>query len=84
MNGHSHLGAGLYRRNGIGSKLILSVFANIDITSQLRPSTFVHKIGGNLSITDDGGVLLAWTDSGAISGKGGVDWARSVSSQRHA
>lgn len=73
MNSDSHNSARLYSRDGSSSKLVLSVLPHVDIARQLCPSTLVNDISRDLSISDDGGVLLARTDGCAIPWEGRVN-----------
>lgn len=73
MNGNRHQCASLDFGNSSRSQGILGVLPNIDISCQFCPTTLVDDVRSNLGISNDGGVLLARTDTRAVSCNGRVD-----------
>lgn len=67
MDRDRHLPAGRDLSNSIGSEGVLGVLSNVDVAAKLGTSTLVDNVGGDLGITDQGGVLLAGADAGAVS-----------------
>jgi hypothetical protein len=63
----SQRSASLDLSDSSSSKLVLGVLPNINVASQLCSSTFVDDVGTDLSVTDDGCVLLARRDGCAVS-----------------
>lgn len=73
MNCHGHLCAGLDRRHLVGSKRILSVLSDVDVSSQLCSPTLVNDVRLDLGVTNDRGILLARADACAVSCNGIID-----------
>lgn len=61
-----HSSTRLHLGDLLGSQGILSVLANVDVTLQLCSSTLVDDVCCNFRISDQGSVLLAWADGGAV------------------
>jgi hypothetical protein len=78
VNRHGQLRAGLDLGDGAGSQSILRVLAHIDVARELRATAGVDNVGVDLGIADEGGVLLARVDGGAVSCNVGINYARSV------
>ena len=53
---------------------VLRVLSDINVSRELGPSTFVYNIGGDLSISDDRGILLAGADRCAVSCQVLLNW----------
>lgn len=66
MDRDSHLSTGRDLGNSIGGEGVLGVLPNVDVSAKLSTSTLVYDVRGDLGITDDGGVLLAGADAGAV------------------
>lgn len=47
-------------------KCVFRILADVDIARELCSTAFVDNVGGDLSVTDDGRVLLAGTNRGAV------------------
>jgi hypothetical protein len=73
MNGHSHEGACFNLGYCASGESILSVFSNINVAGQLRSPALVHNVRRNFGVTNDGSVLLAGTNTCAVSRNGGID-----------
>lgn len=54
---------------------VLGVLANIDVASEFSTTTLVDDVCLDLSFSDDGCVLLAGADAGAVAGKCSVDYS---------
>ena len=59
--------------DALDSELVLGLLADIDVAVDLSTSASVHDVLLDLRVADDGGVLLARRDGGAVTGQGGVD-----------
>ena len=57
----------------LDSELVLSLLADVDVAVDLGTSASVHDVLLDLRVADDGGVLLARRDGGAVTGQGRVD-----------
>lgn len=68
MDSDLDLGTSLDLRHGLGGQVVFRALAHVNVALEFRASTLVDDVGPNLSISDDGSVLLAWSDAGAISG----------------
>jgi hypothetical protein len=55
------------------SQLVLGLLTDIDVAIDLGTSTGVDNVLGNLLVTDDGSILLARRDGGAVAGNGGIN-----------
>lgn len=73
MDSDGHLGSCLDLGDGTSRQLVLGVLTDVDVTTQLGSPTLVDEIGGDLGITNDGGILLARADGSAISCQSSVD-----------
>jgi hypothetical protein len=73
MDGNSHYRASLNLSDLSSSNSILGVLSNVDVTGQFGSSTFVDNIGIDLSVSNDRGILLAGTDTSAVSGDVWID-----------
>lgn len=61
-----HLPTGRDLGNSIGGEGVLGVLPNVDVSAKLGTSTLVYDVGGDLGITNDGGILLAGADARAV------------------
>lgn len=73
MYGNCHRRALVDRSDCLGGQSVLCILSNIDVAGQFRPSTLVDSVCSNLSIADDGRILLARTNSRTVSCQAGVD-----------
>ena len=55
------------------AELVLGLLADIDVAVDLGTSASVHDVLLDLRVADDGGVLLARRDGGAVTGQSRVD-----------
>jgi len=76
MNRHSHQCTCFDLRHGPCCKSILGILSNIDVATQLRSATLVDNVCINFGIPDDGCILLARTDTCAVSRDGGINWMK--------
>ena len=60
--------------HSLSSKRLLRLLPNINIAREFRPSALVHDVGVDLGISNDGRVLLAWTNVCAVARDGRVDF----------
>lgn len=74
VDGHCNCCSSLDLGDGASGKHVLGVLADIDVTRQFSSSTFIHDVGCDFRISDDGCVLLARVDRGAISWESEIDW----------
>ena len=68
-----HRHALLDRRNALGGQLILGLFSNVDVACQLGSATAIDNVLFDLRISDDGAILLARGNVGAVPCKRAVD-----------
>ena len=59
--------------DGSSGKLVFGVLSDVDVACQLCSAALVDDVRYDFRVADDGCVLLARADGGAISGKGCVD-----------
>lgn len=69
VDGHGHGSVGLDLCDGSCGQSVLGVLANVDVAADFCPSTLVGNVGGDLSVTDQGRILLARANAGAVSCK---------------
>jgi hypothetical protein len=62
-----HDGAGLNLGHTTSSQLVLGLLANVDVAIDLGPSASVYNVLRNLIVTNDGSILLAGGDGGAVA-----------------
>lgn len=73
MNGDLDLAAFGNLSDALGLNSVLSLLANVDVALQLGAATLVDDVGLDLGCADEGGILLARIDGGAVSSDRGVD-----------
>jgi len=73
MESDSDGSTSLNLRDSSGRELVLGVLSNVDVARQFCSATLVYYVRCDFGISNDGGVLLARTDSCTVSGKSGVD-----------
>jgi hypothetical protein len=78
VNGDSHDSAGLDRSHTASGQLVLGLLADIDVAVDLSASARVDDVLRDLGVADDGGILLARRDGGAVTSKVLVDCGLSV------
>lgn len=78
MNGNDKLSTALDLCDCAGSQGILGVLTHIDVTGQFCSTTLVDNVCIDFGITDDGGILLARADTGAVTCDIWVDCLLSV------
>lgn len=61
--------AGSHLSDSLGGKLVLGVLADIDVSRKFSTSALIDNVGVDLSLSDDGGILLTWADASAVSGQ---------------
>lgn len=71
-----HLPTGRDLGDGIGGEGVLGVLPNVDVSAKLGAPTLVYDVGGDLGVTDDGGVLLAGADACAVPRQVALDWSQ--------
>lgn len=75
VDGDCQGGASRDLGHATSGEFVLSLLANVDVTSNFSSSTSIDNILGNLLVANDGGILLARRDCGAVTGKLGVDYS---------
>lgn len=70
------LRASLDLSNSICSESILGVLSDVDVAAQLRSAALIDNVCRDLCVTDQGGILLAGADAGAVPCKLSVDCFR--------
>jgi hypothetical protein len=73
MDGDSQHGATRNLSHTTSCKLVLGLFANVDVAGNLCSSACVDDVGRDFRVTDDGSILLARGDSGAVASNSRVD-----------
>ena len=73
VNGDSHDSARFDRSHTASGQLVLGLLADIDVAVDLSASARVDNVLRDLGVADDGRVLLARRDSGAVASKVLVD-----------
>jgi len=73
VDGNSEFTTSLNLSDLVGRNSVLSVLTNIDVTRDLSTTTLVHDVGSDLSITNDGSILLARVDGDAVAGNLRID-----------
>ena len=73
MDGDCDHGAGLDLGHATGCELVLSLLANVNVTGQLSPAAAIDNVLLDLRITDDGSILLARRNGGAVASKSRVN-----------
>lgn len=76
MDGDGHDSACLDRSDAASGQLVFSLLADIDVAVDLGASARVDNVLRNLRVADDGRVLLARRDGGAVASKVLVDCGR--------
>lgn len=66
VNRDREFGPCLDRGDLARGKCVFRILADVDVAGELRPAALVDNIGLDLSVPDDGGVLLAGTDRSAV------------------
>jgi len=59
-----------------GGELVLGLLADVDVAVDFGAPAGVDNVLRDLAVADDGGVLLARRDVGAVARDVGVDWSR--------
>jgi hypothetical protein len=73
VNGDSHHRSRTDGSHATSSQLVLRLLANVNVAVDLGAATGVDNVLRNLRVTDDGGILLARRDGGAVTRNVGVD-----------
>ena len=73
MYSHCQGSASLDLSHLVVANCVLDVIVDIDVPFNFRPSTETGNVLADLDIPDDGGVLLARADTGAVSRNGTID-----------
>lgn len=69
VDGHGHGSVSLDLCDGSCGQSVLGILADIDVAANFCPSTLVGNVGGDLGITNQGRILLARANAGAVSCK---------------
>jgi hypothetical protein len=74
MDGDFHDGALGDLGHAAGGELVLGLLADVDVAVDLGAAAGVDNVLSDLAVTDDGGILLAGGDIGAVASNVGIDW----------